>query len=71
MKIFRRKTFVLHCRTLSQGKLSVLCFRKYPVAKKFMDRRGVSRFSVEKFLSQSAELFRRGSFLCCVSENIR
>ena len=38
------------------------CFRKFPVAKKFMDKKGggVSRFSVENFLSHSAENFRRG-----------
>ena len=42
---------------------SVPCFRKFPVAKKFMDKRGgggVSRLSIEKFLSHSAENFRRG-----------
>ena len=34
----------------------MLCIRKFPVAKKFMDKREgeVSRFSVEKFLSHSA-----------------
>ena len=31
----------------------------------------MSRFFVELFLSDSAEKFRRGAFLCCVSENIR
>ena len=30
---------------------------------------GVPRFSVEIFLSQSAEKFRRVTLLCCVSEN--
>ena len=42
----------------------MLCFRKFPVAKKFMDKRGggVSRFPVEKVLSHSAENFRRESF---------
>ena len=35
------------------------CFRKFPVAKKFMDKRGeVSRFSFEIFLSHSAEKLR-------------
>ena len=29
----------------------------------------VSRFSVEKFLSQGAENFRRGTLVCCVSES--
>ena len=37
------------------------CFRKPPVAKKFMDKRGgVSRLSIENFLSHRAERFRRG-----------
>ena len=36
-----------------------------------MDKRGgVSRFSVEIFLSHSAEKFRSGTLLCCVSENV-
>ena len=49
----------------------MLCFRKLPVAKKIMDTRGgggVSRISVEKFLSHNAENFRKGVLLCCVSE---
>ena len=29
----------------------------------------MSRFSVEHFLSHSTETFRRGTLLCCVSEN--
>ena len=29
----------------------------------------MSRFSVENYLSHSGEKFRRGTFLCCVSEN--
>ena len=35
----------------------MLCFRKFQVAKKFMDRREgeISRFSFENFLSHSAE----------------
>ena len=42
-----------------------LCFKKYPVAKKFMVKRGgggVSGFSVDIFSSHSAENFRRGTF---------
>ena len=40
----------------------MLCFRKYLVANKFMDKREgeVSRSSFEFFLSHSAESFRRG-----------
>ena len=34
-------------------------------------REGVSRFSVEDFLSHSAENIRRGTLLCCVSEIFR
>ena len=34
-----------------------------------MLQRVMSRFSVENFLSHSAETFRRGTLLCCVSEN--
>ena len=51
----------------------MLCFRDFPVAKEFMDKRGggVSRFSFENFLSDSAEKFRRRTLLCCVSENFR
>ena len=39
----------------------MLCFRKILVAKKFMDKKGggVSKISVENFLSHSAEKFRR------------
>ena len=43
---------------------SVLCFRKFLVAKKFMDNKGeggVSKVPVENFLSQSAEKFRTGT----------
>ena len=41
----------------------MLFFRKFPVAKKFMDKNGgggVPRPSVEKFLSHSAEKLRKG-----------
>ena len=39
--------------------------------KKFMPKRGKSRFSIENLLSDSAEKFRRGTLLCCFSENFR
>ena len=39
--------------------------RIFPVAKKFMDKMGgLSRFSVEKFFSHSAEKIRRATLLC-------
>ena len=42
----------------------MLCYRKFLVAKKFMEKkgeRGVSKISVESFLSQCAETFRKGT----------
>ena len=41
----------------------MLCFRKLLVAKKFMDRKGedCQKFSVESFLTESSEKFRRGT----------
>ena len=51
-----------------RGPDSVLCFRKVPVAKKFMDKRAgeVNRFSNESFLSQGAENLRGGTLLCVI-----
>ena len=44
---------------------TLLCFTKFLVPKKFMDKRGgVSQFSVNIFLSHSAEKFRRGTPQC-------
>ena len=43
----------------------MLCFRKLPVAKKYMEKKGggggISRFSFETFLSDSAGEIRRGT----------
>ena len=60
---FLSNNFVAECRKISYGNLFVLCFRKFPVAKKFMDRREgkKSRSSLEDFLSHSAEKIRRGT----------
>ena len=56
------KFIVPHCQKISKGNPSMLCFRKFPVAKKFMDKRGggVSTSSIENFLSHSDENFGRG-----------
>ena len=43
----------------------MLCISKFPVVKKFLDNRGgggVSRYSVEIFLSHRVEKFRKGIF---------
>ena len=70
IKIFRRKFFVSQCRQMSYGNPSVLCFRKFPVTKKFMDKRGgVSRLSVENSLCHSAEKNHREPF-CAVIQKI-
>ena len=58
--------FVSQYRKTSQGNPSVLCFRKFPLAKKFMDKgvgvKEVSKLSVEYFLSHSAEKFLNEPF---------
>ena len=43
----------------------MMCFRKFPVANKFLDKRegGVSRVSVVNLLSHSAEMIPRGTLL--------
>ena len=69
IKTFRRRIFVSQCRKPSQLNAFVLCLRKLPVAKKIMDESGVSRFSVTKFSFDHAENFRKGTLLCCVSQN--
>ena len=44
----------------------------FSYGKKLMDNRwGVSGFSVEKFLSHSAENFRRGILYCCINLGYR
>ena len=72
MKIFRRKFFCLTVPKNFASEPFCAVFQKFPVAKKFMDKRGggggggregVSRCSVENFLSHSAENFRRGGIL--------
>ena len=56
---------------------TLLCFTKFLVPKKFMDKRGggggkkYQNFLSKMFLSHSAEKIRRGTLLCCVSENFR
>ena len=49
--------FVSNYRKTLHGIFSVVCFGKFPVAKKFMDKweGGESNFSFENFLSHSAE----------------
>ena len=52
---------------------TLLCFTKFLVSKKFMDKRGgrVSRFSLKSFLSDSAEKLRRGTLQCVTSFGYR
>ena len=59
--------FVSQCRKNSQG--NPLGCHWFRVSKNFMLQRVMSRFSIENFLSHSTETFRRGTLLCCVSEN--
>ena len=72
IKIFRRIFFVSQCRKVSKGNPSLLSSRNYTVAKKIMDEGGRRvKISLENLLSHSAEKLRRGTLLCCVSENSR
>ena len=59
---FQSKFFVSQCPKISWANLSLLCFRKPPVAKTFMHENWgrVLRISVEYFLSHSAASYRRG-----------
>ena len=72
-RIFVEFFFVSQHRKTLHGNPSVMCFGKFSVAYEFMDKKrgggGVSKFSIENFLSHSTETFRRRTFLCCVSEN--
>ena len=58
-RIFGRKLIVSQYGKTLQGNPSVLCFGKFPVANKFMDKKGGGggsiKFSVENFLSHRAE----------------
>ena len=70
-QVFPSKVFCLNLPKNFVEETSVLCFKNFPGAKKFMDKRGggVSRFSTESFLSQLAKKFRRGN-LCAVFQKI-
>ena len=68
---FPSKLFCLTVPKKFAGNPSVLCFRKFPFAKKFMDKRGVSRCFVENFLSDTADIFRRGILNCCINFGYR
>ena len=49
----------------------MLCFRKFLLATRFMDKREgeISRFSFEIFLPHNAKTYRRGTF-CAVFQKI-
>ena len=47
-KDFPSKQFCLTMPKTFAKEPFVLCFRRFPLAKKILDKRGVSRFSIEK-----------------------
>ena len=51
----------------------MVCFREFPVAKKFMDKTGMglSRILVENFLSHSSGNFRLKSLQCFINFGYR
>ena len=59
--IFRQIFFVSQYGKTLQGNPSVLCFGKFPVANKFMDKKGGYQNFPSKILSHSAEKFRRAT----------
>ena len=73
MKFLRRKLFVSQYRKISYRNLSMLYFRKFPVAKKFMDKREekYQDFRRKFYFLTGPKRFCRGTLLCCVSENFR
>ena len=64
IKIFLRTFFVSQSRKSPKGIL--YCCSKVGYRKCLDKKGGVSRFSVEKFLSHSPENFRRGIVYCCI-----
>ena len=69
VSIFVEIFVVSHSRKTSWVNLFLLCFGNFPVAKKFMDKRGgYQYFQSEFFLSHSAKKFCIGTLLCYVSE---
>ncbi len=68
---FPPKNFCFIVPNISYGNHFVQCFRIFTVAKKFMDKGGVSRFSVEKFFFHSAENFLRGISYCFINFRYR
>ena len=68
---FCRSFFFSQCRKKQQGNPSVQCFRKSLVAKIFMDKKGgISRVSVENFLSDSTETHFVAEPYCAVFQRI-
>ena len=62
IKIFRRKFFVSQSRKNSYGEPYSVSLIAGTEKVWIREKGGVSRFSVENFLSHSAEKFRRGTF---------
>ena len=68
---FLSKIFCLTLPKKFAGNPSVLCFRKFPLAKKFMDKRGGIKMFCRFFLSHTDEYFRRGNLFCCINFGYR
>ena len=68
VRIFRRKFFVSQCQKTLRGNPALLCFRKFPVAKKFTDKMEgeVSRFPSKFFYLAVPKNFA-GEPFCAVS----
>ena len=70
---FPSKNFSLTVPKNFVGQLCCAVFQKFSGSENFMNKGagGVSRFSVEKFFSHSAEKIRRGIFYCFINFRYR
>ena len=70
IEIFRRKDFCLGVPNVSYGKISVLCFRKVPVARNSMDKRGGSQdYPSKVFCTTTPKTLAREPFCVVFRKN--
>ena len=72
IKIFRRRFFVPQCpKHFAREPYCVMFQKNSDNEKDYGLERGISRTSVERIFVSQCRMFRRGNFLCCVSENFQ
>ncbi len=68
---FPPKIFLSHNAEYFVGQPLCAMFQKLSGSERFLDKGGLSSFSVEKIFSHSAEIFRRGIFYCFINFRYR